>query len=161
MKQIVFLAFLLFISCGQNNKKSEASVNSASTQDINNEDEARISSALKFINTYVTSSADRDEWVKSSDMVTESFKVEYQRIIDEAKAKDPELGLGFDPILNAQDYPDQGFELESLGDEDNYIFLKGKDVEQFKVIVKVVKKDDKWLVDGSGIINIPESLTKK
>ena len=142
MKQIIPLAFLLLISCSQSNKK----------------DDARVTSALTFVNNYIkidaSSPEDLESWFKSSNLVTESFKTAYKRVIDKGWEMDSELGLGFDPVINGQDRPDEGYELDYINDKDNYVFLKGKGQEQFKLAVKVIKKDNNWLVDGSGKVNM-------
>ncbi len=140
MKQIIPLALLLLISCGQSNKKGDA----------------RVVNVLAFVNSYIvidaSSPEDVEAWIKSCNLVTESFKNEYKRVMDKGWDSDPELGLGFDPVINGQDRPDKGYELDYMNG--NYVFLKGKGQEQFKLTVKVIKKDDIWLVDGSGIVNI-------
>jgi hypothetical protein len=33
--------------------------------------------------------------------------------------------------------------------------VRGKDWKEFILVLKVVSQNDKWLVDGAGIINIP------
>lgn len=76
------------------------------------------------------------------------FKLEY-------KKADPEIGLDADPIFDAQDYPDKGFELETFDSKTNYLVVKGKNWTDFKLRIKMVLENDRWLVDGCGIINIP------
>jgi len=66
------------------------------------------------------------------------------------------MGLGADPIFDAQDYPSKGFELESIDETTNYLTMKGKDWSEFKLTMKVVEENGKWLVDGCGIVNIPK-----
>lgn len=152
MKKIsTFLAFLLFISCVSKNNKTEGSAS-----ECNSEQEARITCALAFINTYAT---DGSKWIDTSDIVTESFKAEYKKVIEKGWKDDPELGLGFDPIISAQDGPDEGYELDYADEVNNYVFAKGKGQPQFRVVIKVIKEADKWKVDGSGIINIPDSIS--
>ncbi len=146
MKQIVFLSLLIFISCGSKSKKDESPLW-----------DAHVSCALTFMNKYIEQSStqnDIDEWVQSNDMTTASFRAEYQRIIADGWAKEPEMGLGFDPILNSQDCADKGYELDFVDDKTSCIHLKGKGEDQFKVVVKVIKKGDKCLVDGAGVVNM-------
>jgi len=95
------------------------------------------------------------EWVNSNNLTTSHFKTELKSIIDEAYKIDPEMGLDADPIFDAQDYPDKGFELESFDNKTNYIVVKGKEWIDFKLTMKMVLESDNWLVDGCGIINIP------
>lgn len=95
-----------------------------------------------------------DQWVENNKTVTTRFKSSYKKIVDEAKKEDPELGLNADPILDAQDYPDKGTLLDRC--DDNFVTLKGKGWERFKVVVKMIKTNNGWMVDGSGIINVPK-----
>lgn len=43
------------------------------------------------------------EWVQRNPIVTESFKRAYNGTVEIAKKEDLEMGLGFDPIFDAQD----------------------------------------------------------
>ena len=71
------------------------------------------------------------------------------------------MGLGADPIFDAQDYPDQGFELDSFDSETNFIVVKGKNMSDFKLTIKMVNENENWLVDGCGMINIPNDKRLK
>jgi hypothetical protein len=62
--------------------------------------------------------------------VTVGFKVELKRIIDEAEKNDPELGLGFDPVLDAQDNPSK-FEIDNTDSE--YLIVKGVKWADFEI----------------------------
>jgi hypothetical protein len=84
-----------------------------------------------------------------------------KKIIEDAYEKEPEVGLDFDPILDAQDYPDKGFELESLDEKTNYLTVRGKDWADFKLTIKIIEENGNWLVDGCGIINIPTDKRAK
>jgi hypothetical protein len=72
------------------------------------------------------------DWVSSNNLSTSHFKTELKRILDEAKKEEPEVGLDFDPILDAQDLPDEGFEFESADETTNYLIVRGKDWPEFK-----------------------------
>jgi hypothetical protein len=100
------------------------------------------------------------EWVESNKMVTKSFKDELKRMIDEAYNKDSEIGLDYDPIFNAQDYPEKGFEIESFDRENNYLILRSIDWPKFKLLIKISRENNTWLIDGCGSININESIIK-
>jgi len=180
MKQIIFItALLLFVSCGQgsdtkiskhttsNDKNShgETEINGQprnTTKIKTDKDNTPVNIALTFINSYVDNcnkmkeSIGIIEWVNSNSLTTNRFKTEVKSIIEEAYKEDPELGLGFDPIFDGQDYPDEGFELETFDSKTNFIVVKGKNWVDFKLTIKVVLEDNKWLVDGCGIINIPK-----
>jgi hypothetical protein len=116
--------------------------------------------AVQFINDYIDYGNDGKlktgllEWVNNRKDVTVSFKNELTRMLDEAEKEDPEMGLGFDPILDAQDNPDS-FEVEKKDAE--YLIVKGTNWQEFQVTLKLKNENDKWLVDGSGIINVPKA----
>ncbi|MEW7279495.1 hypothetical protein ABW636_12950 [Aquimarina sp. 2201CG1-2-11] len=114
--------------------------------------------AINFLNSYIknNSSLGVIEWTKTSSLVTENFKKELENIVTKAREEDPELGLGFDPILDAQDYPDEGVELLNFDSETGYVIVKGIKWDSFNLTMKVIAKNGKVLVDGSGTINIPE-----
>jgi len=70
---------------------------------------------------------------------------------------DPELGLDEDPIFDAQNYPDKGFELAAFDSKTNYVVVKGKNWPDFKLTLKMVAENNTWLVDGCGLIKIPSA----
>ena len=100
-------------------------------------------------------------FVKSSKLTSNNFKTELQKIVDEAEKEDPEMGLGFDPIVDGQDYPEEGFELKHFDSETNIIVVKGKKWSDFEVTMKVILDNRKWLVVGCGIVNIPKNKQSK
>ncbi len=118
--------------------------------------------ALKFINSYVNNcnkmkeSLGVIEWTNANGLTTINFKKELKTLVENAYKQDPELGLGFDPIFDAQDYPEKGFELVSFDEKTNFIVVKGKDWADFKLTLKMVEENEQWLVEGCGIINIPK-----
>ena len=124
--------------------------------------EAKIKTALSFINAYVANcnkvkqAVDLVKWTNSSDLATPAFKKELKRMDEEARNLDPVLGLESDPIFDAQDYPDKGFELERYNEHSDYIILKGINWPEFKLCIKIIDVNGKYLVDGCGMINIPE-----
>jgi hypothetical protein len=156
-----FLLSICSISCGQ--KQTKVNGLKKTTESINMASNSQCDYALKFINDYVENCNKMKnaigiiEWVNSNQLVTESFKTELTKVINEANEKDPELGLDFDPIFDAQDYPENGFELETIDRKSGYLVLKGKDFPQFKLAMKIKNENGKWLVDGCGIINIPKN----
>lgn len=120
--------------------------------------------ATGFMNAYVKqalaiehreATMGMDAWLHKNQKLTAYFKDAYQTLQDDARRKNPESGLGFDPIVNAQDFPDHGFEPERCK-KSGFVVLRGVDWPTFKVTVKVVKTPTTWMVDGAGVINIPE-----
>ena len=120
--------------------------------------------AIKFINSYVDNlnrmkdAVEISVWVDSSQLVTRDFKKGLHEILRKAYQNEPEYGLGFDPILDAPDYPDEGFELVSYDRHSGYATIKGKDWEDFIVNLKIVEINGQLLVDGCGVINIPSDM---
>jgi hypothetical protein len=163
MNQLLLLmGVLVSLSCGQNADPIKTQ-RSSSLDRSKQHDQMQVKNALQFINSYVDNcnklkeSVAMKEWVNASNLTTNRFKTELKSLVDKAIQEDPEAGLGFDPILNAQDYPDKGFELESFDHNTNYIVLKGKDWAEYKFTIKMVLENGHWLVDGCGIINIPKN----
>ena len=74
---------------------------------------------------------------------------------DSAYKVEPEDGLDFAPIVDGQDFPDNGFKIKSIDKATGLVILQGIDWQDFEVVVKVVNENNKTLVNGSGIINIP------
>jgi len=116
--------------------------------------------ALRFINDYTSFCNDSIQsntktWIESNELTTPEFRMSYNQILDEAIKADPELGLDFDPIFNAQDYPEKGFEIQE-SDDAGYVTVKGKDWSDFTVVIKLKLINDKWMIDGAGVINIPK-----
>lgn len=166
LKQTLILTIVLVTSCGYNDKGSNAN-NTQTTQETFSEKESKVKNALAFINAYVENVNKMNkamgimEWVNSNNLATKSFKAELKRIIEEAYKQDPEPGLGADPILDAQDNPEKGFELETFDENTYYLTVKGKDWPAFKLTMKMAKENGNWLVDGCGIINIPNHKQAK
>jgi hypothetical protein len=158
---LVFAAALLAVAaCGQN-PDSKIIKDKIPVQQVVTESENISDVALAFINAYVTNcnkepdALQVGEWVKSNKLATAGFKAALEKTLAEAYAEDPELGLDADPLFDAQDYPDKGFELASFDSKTNYVVVKGKDWPDFKLTLKMAAVGTHWLVDGCGIINVP------
>lgn len=153
----IFLIGLIILSC-------QTTKNESSEMTITQSTEPSYELAIQFINDYLNFSNDLNtevgliEWIEKRNDVTVDFKNELKRIIEEAEKNDPELGLGFDPILNAQDSPYK-FVFDKI--ESNYLTVKDEKWSDFKLTLKIKSKNDIWMIDGSGIINIPEHKREK
>ncbi|AEA45771.1 hypothetical protein [Fluviicola taffensis] len=148
-----FCLFILFIfgSCTTGNKE------------VSNTDFDSLV-ALKFMNEYVAlcnKRIDPKPWVGSNKLLSDAFKKEYKELFEIAYAEDPEMGLDFDPIFDAQDYPDKGFEISSLNSKTRTVIIQGIDSPDFKVTLKVKKINNEWLVDGAGVIGVPKNQRMK
>ncbi len=160
MKKLIFLISLSFciISCTQNpgDKTSETMESRDSLTS------GELDFALEFVNAYIDNlnkgedQIDMPDWANSNKLVTPEFKKDLLRIIDEANREDPDWGLGYDPILNAQDYPQSGFEIVSFDPVSNLIYFQGIDWDDFKLTLKAKSVQGVWLVDGCGDVNMPK-----
>ena len=105
--------------------------------------------ALQFVNDYIHTMDEEQintkTWIKNNPLLTKKFKSEYKKSFNN----------DFDPILNAQDYPEKGFKIVNSDSSTGYVYLQGVDYDEFSITAKVVFEDGKWLVDGCGIVNIP------
>ena len=159
---LVFMAAALFACNSQTNPKTDPAINAEAVKVIPD-----CNVALKFINDYVAllthlpSAVNEDDWVAHNSLLTDNFKTTYKDLLDSAQKADPELGLDFDPILDAQDFPDKGFELVNCDNETGYVDVKGKELNDFTLVLKLVRQNNKWLVDGSGVLNIPVGKRRK
>lgn len=113
--------------------------------------------AVRFINDYVGFLSERNremgfiEWVDQRTDVSKDFKFELNRIMSEAANEPP--GLGFDPILDSQDFPER---VEVHREDGSYVTVKGIDWPQFRLTLKLTYETGSWLVDGSGVVNVPK-----
>ena len=118
--------------------------------------------AVDFINSYVNYRNDQNsqleliDYISQQQNLTQYFKAELEKIIIEAQKNDPELGLGFDPIIDAQDIPVQGFELDKFNEPSGLVTVKSKSTDHFKINIKMKRINEKWFVHGIGIINMSE-----
>lgn len=153
----ILLLIILTCSCTKQNEKREKTIGMEKSEIATPDFDV----ALRFINSYaeyceklMTKEAVDSNWIYNNKLLTESFKGKYKSIIDSAFAEEPELGLDADPIFDAQDYPNKGFEMIAT-DKNGFVTVRGKDWKEFVVVLKVISQDGKWLVDGAGTINIP------
>lgn len=123
--------------------------------------------ALKFINDYASycaaENAKRDDvkWIEGDSLLTTNFKQLYRNMVDSARKKDPELGLDSDPIFDAQDFPQKGFTILTADTAAGYVTMNGIDWKDFQLVLKLKRENDKWLVDGAGVINVPPDKRAK
>lgn len=124
--------------------------------------------ALQFINDYsefclmrIKQKSSDTNWIQRNPLLTDKFKKLYRSTLDSAYKADTELGLDFDPIFDAQDFPDKGFSILKTDTIENYVTVNGNDWKEFEVVLRLAFVDNKWFVDGAGIINIPNNRRAK
>ncbi len=129
------------------------------TENSQNKTEMDPQVALDVMNDYVANAnagKDAEKWVKNQQLLTDDFKKDYRKMMEDAWKDDPEMGLGFDPIFNAQDYPEKGFEIKSVDSETGLVTLQGVYWPEFIVATKLSQVNGVWLVDGAGVIRMPK-----
>lgn len=157
MKQLVLFISMIGVMASCGNSPKDTSTKESQVENTGSKVAPDSMVAVRFINEYIVSfgqQTDLSKWLKQSGMVTDRFISEYNKMVEEAWKEDPEMGLGFDPVLSAQDYPEK-VEIESFDPETGYVIVRGVSWKEFRVILRIVPSGDKWLVDGSGVINIP------
>ncbi len=141
----------------QNNAEEHLQHPNDNLEDIQNR---KAEKALEFCHQYIARPlGDReycDElmgWLDSNDMTTSSFRSTLDIILKKAYEEEPELGLGYDPILVGQDYA-QSYELGYYDEVNDYFVLTGVGEEsQFEIKIRIVEIDGRLLVDACGEIN--------
>ncbi len=145
-------ALLLLASCSSDNTNKTAAVDSvipAATDEKTQMSE----NALHFINDYVNNCNQMNkavgvlEWVNTSDLASDSLRAIVKKAFEEA---DKETGLDYDPIFNAQEYPEEGFELESVDEVKSIVVVKGKNNSGYKMNMQMVKENGVWKVGRCG-----------
>jgi hypothetical protein len=116
--------------------------------------------APKFINKYVQAIGGPNggpaHWVEHSPLLTENFKNQYRKI---SKSDD---SLDSDPILDANFLPGNRFTILKADSIDGYVTLAcDGQWKDYQLVLKLAHEEDNWLVDGSGVVNIPEGKRAK
>jgi hypothetical protein len=94
--------------------------------------------ALEFMNEYVSRSNQQLDvsatgaWFSSNPLISTSYR---EKITDLYLKADPEFGLEADPVLRAQDYPDDGFHLKSCDENEGAVILRGINWPSFNLRV--------------------------
>ena len=111
--------------------------------------------AVNFINGYIEEIDDSSELdlLNKSTLVSRKFIKSYKRFVQNYE-KEYDV-LDFDPILNGQDYPDEGFELIKLDSLTGFLIVRGKEWKDFQLSMKIIKEKGTIHIDGSGVVNIP------
>ncbi len=115
--------------------------------------------ALEFVNSYIAfcntlpSNVEYQHWVDTNKVLTKSFKKSYVLLMKKAEKEDPEMGLGYDPILNAQDFPDSGFKIKDFSKHSGIVTITSDEFSGFTLMIKLTLQNSKTMIEGSGVIN--------
>lgn len=162
----LFLLSLTFFSCTKKLKNHHIQIIEKSTTvttDKPTEKEIlklKKQIALDFINGYVKNQNNRknslrsDIWIENSNLASQWLKTTTKAFYSSTEYID------FDPIFNAQDYPEQGYEIESI--KNDIVIVRGINFTSLKDSIKLIKFEDRWLVNNIGIFkNTPHFPSKK
>lgn len=166
----ILLVFLASCSTapeeGEDSETSGTEVSETEESDVENSATLELDSkvAVDFVNSYIdnwnkmSKAVEMVKWTEASPLATLNLKNALKKMVADANKEDPEMGLGFDPLLDAQDYPDEGVVLASFDKETGVALLKGVNWDTYEVAVKLVVENDKVMVDGCGVVNMPKNL---
>lgn len=96
-----------------------------------------------------------NDWANKNELVTQNFRASLAKLLRDAYSKDPDYGLGSDPIIDAQDIVAKGFFIYQAGKD--LVLIGNEYFADMRIPVKFVQVGDKWLIDGAGIVNIDDS----
>ena len=158
--RIILTIFIFYLAgCSDNNSDLNGFSERKNHQDtLIYASHPNYSIALDFINSYVKFCDNRDvkilreSWLKEQ-KITSSFMISYDELVTKNEKLDPEFILDFDPIFDAQDYPDKGFEIYKIDSINHTVVLQGVEWTEFKLLIKLNEENKQWLVDGVGAIN--------
>lgn len=133
------------------------SVLPALAADASPDDKAAAEVALKFINQYADYSDSRSfkcdaSWVKNSPLCTPEFGKRLEAFHAHWNKINPIVGFGADPVVSSNGGVPATFSIKSVkvtGDQARAIALGDKSFPM-EVPLILVKRNGKWLVDGSG-----------
>ena len=165
MKPVYYTLIGCFIltSCTNINTTSNSSKEQPKVENKITTDNEDIDIALQFIKEYIdftnptnNSNLTTDEWIEKNQVLTANFKKEYKLLLKKALEDNPELGLEFDPILDAQDFPDDAYTKANSIAYNGYIKMFSKTMKDYYILVKIIDQNGVKMIDGCGAINIPE-----
>jgi len=111
--------------------------------------------ANAFYRSYLASfeqNGDPEVFVKKSPLLTAQFKTAYFELLKKARKADPELGLGYDPIISGQDAPENGYRVKSLQLKPDgahaVMFSRESGFAANPIRVWLVPRDGQWLING-------------
>lgn len=165
MKKTIFIAVIILISplfitaaC----RNADQPVSEQHGEQLSQSDSTV---AVRFLNGYIKAESPTVEWLKKCGMVTDKYIAQY--IAAEQKQRSELRKNGGEPIdlvTGALDYCEEGYTLARFDAKTGHVILQGigeglgcdANIDD-PVNVRIVRIGDKWLVDGSGIVNMPDN----
>jgi len=135
----VFVLSLLLFSCSENTPSE--GVSSIPDWQL----------GLDFANDYrnlsdsSSSFSSKLDWLESCEMVSPAFLSSYEQLMEQ--------DIDFDPVFNAQDYPDEGFSIAHKDSINNRLLLQGIDWPAFKLEIQLIQTESGWKIDQAGVVN--------
>src|SRR5690554_1487747 len=116
MKNLLLLCLLLLMSACQSNSEKTSEIPMMKLEpaitkikDVNISKEIDPQVAVDFMNSYLQSKLEDEigilEWTESNPNASGNLKSELEKMLNQAWEEDPIVGLGFDPFIDAQDFP--------------------------------------------------------
>lgn len=96
----------------------------------------------------------------SSDLLTDSFKQHLDEMRAAAEAENPGLGLGYDPLLCAQDVPYHVTPDQALIDGDTARLTTRSSFPSHVLVIDLNKTDTGWLISNVDCVWTPESTAR-
>ena len=112
-----------------------------------------INDYIKYLNNTTSGKINIVKWVHLEYKTTQLFESKLNSILIKANKLNLETSIDFDPILQSQDYPTKGFELDYLKNEKNYVILKGINWSEFKVKIVLKIINGAWLINEISKVN--------
>lgn len=114
---------------------------------------------VDFLNNYIESMENLEilEFVKNSELASEDLKNALEDLVIKSWEENPKIGLLFNPLFDAQDYPSEGVEKYSFDPAKGIVVVQGINWKDFKVAMRIIEEDGHLLVDGCGAVNMPLS----
>ena len=165
MKNIFCLPVILLfvISCGGKARQEQAVHQNKVKDTVKTAVPADPQVAVNFLNEYIRNSGiGTADWLKHCGLVTDNYIARYIAAENGQKKTLESGGEPGDLVTGNMDWCETGYQLKKFDAQTGYVLASGNseisgcDENIDPVIVKIIQVGNKWLVDGSGSINIPD-----
>lgn len=163
MKKITLLVGLCVFIFSCSNKQTETTQNTVkdSTQ-VQESVTPDPQVAINFLNNYTKSEDKTSKWIKSCGLVTDTYITQFIAAEKEQQKALADGGEPIDIVTGNMDWCETGYVLREFDSKTSYVLASGEnemsgcDEKIDPVVVKIVQVGNKWFVDGSGAINLPQ-----